>query len=212
MVTRRRVVVALGAGALAPLASFAQPQKVYRLGYMGGSSRQSKVLFDALMQGLGELGYVEGKNLVIELRWSEGNLDLLPALAAELVQQKVDVIVAGATPYVQAAKRVAGAIPIVFVQVADPVGMGLVASLARPGGNITGTTSMNPDLSAKRLQLLKNAFPKISRLAVLVTSEPQVAPQYAEVERAAKVLGIGMLSAEIRQGDDFNNVSARVLN
>src|SRR5205085_2874425 len=103
---------------------------------------------------------------------------------------------------VQAARRVAGTVPIVFVQVADAVGMGFVASLARPGGNITGTSSFNPELSAKRLQLLKDAFPKISRLAVLITNEPQVAPQHAQIQRAAKALGMEMLSTEIRYGED----------
>lgn len=214
MITRRRVVLALGASALAaPRTSSSQQQKISHVGFLWSSTPTLTKSYDnAFTEGLEELGYLEGKNIVVERRWAGGNLDLLPSLATELVQRKVDVIVAPTTPAVQAAKRGGGAIPIVFVQVADPVGMGFIVSFARPGGNITGTTSFNPELSAKRLQLLKDAFPKISRLAVLITSEPQVAPQYEQVERAVKALGIEIMSAEIRQGDDFKKVSEAVLN
>ena len=143
---RRKLLVALSAGALAaPLACFAQQQrsKVARIGVLESTSSSANQR-ELLIAGLRELGYVEGKNLIIEDRWAEGNYERLPGLAAELVQMKVDVIVAGATPAVQAAQRATSTIPIVMVRVGDPVGSGFVASLARPGGNITGPTNAGP--------------------------------------------------------------------
>ena len=210
MITRRGVVIALGAGSLAPLVSFAQPQqKVYRVGTLSTSSAASSGhLFDAFAQGLRDLGYVEGKNIVIERRFAEGNIDRLPALAAELVQLKVDVILAGNTPSVQAARQVAGTLPIVFASPADPVGSGFVATLARPGGNITGASVLSPELSAKRLEILKEAFPKISRIAVFGTDEPSVALQFPQIKRAAKVLRVEVLSVELQRREDFEQTAA----
>lgn len=211
---RRKLVIALGAGALtAPFASFAQQKgKVWHVGILAsGSSASAGHLYDAFTQGLRELGYVEGKNISIERRFAEGNVDRLPALAAELVQAKVDVIFAPNSVAVQAAKRVAGAIPIVFASVDDPVASDFVVSLARPGRNITGLSNIQHELSAKRLQLLKETFPKISRVAVFISpSEPISAVQFAEVRRAAQVLGMEILSIEVRNRDDFDQALAQL--
>jgi putative tryptophan/tyrosine transport system substrate-binding protein len=124
-------------------------------------------LIEGLLQGLREHGYVEGQNIVIEYRWAEGRAERLPDLAAELVSLNVDVIVAGGTPGPLAAKHATGTIPIVMTAAGDPVGSGLVASLARPGGNVTGLSARSPDLSGKRLQLLKEVVPGVARVAVL---------------------------------------------
>ncbi len=143
-----------------------QPTKLHRIGYLlGASSSFYTARIDAFQQGLNELGYTEGKNIVIEYRYADGKADRLPALAVELVRLKLDVIVATTTPSVLAVKKASATIPIVFVSVADPVASGLVASLARPGGNITGLTILAPELSGKRLELLKEAVPKATRVA-----------------------------------------------
>src|SRR5437764_4016696 len=172
MNNRRRLVIALGTGALAaPLACFGQQQrpKVARIGLLEASSASSSAtLREALIRGLRELGYMEGKSMIIEERWAEGNYERLPGLAAELVQMKVDVIVTGSTPTVQAAQRATTTIPIVMVRVGDPVGSGFVASLARPGGNITGLSNMSQEVSSKYLELLRAAVPRLSRVTVLV--------------------------------------------
>ena len=210
--TRRAFLIALGASALAPLASIAQQQsgKIRRIGILSNSRRQSvNDLYEVFAQRLRELGNVEGDNLVIERRFSDGNSDRLPALAAELVQLKVEVIFAANTIAVQAAKPIVGAIPIVFATVDDPVGSGFVASLARPGGTITGLSIIQNELSAKRLQLLKEAFPTISRVAVFVSpGEPVSTGQFSEVQRAAKALGLETLAVSIRNRGDFELVSA----
>jgi putative ABC transport system substrate-binding protein len=148
MNTRRRLFLALMAGALAaPLASFAQqPAKIARIGFLfAASSQGTESQLQAFREGLRELGYVEGKNLQLELRWGEGKLERLPALAAELVQLKVDIIVAVSSPSVIAARQATRTIPIVMPLSSDPVGDGLVASLAHPGGNITGLSLMAPE-------------------------------------------------------------------
>src|SRR2546426_1529273 len=153
-------------GALAvPLASFAQqPAKIARIGFLHSASSEGvgDVHLRAFRDGLRELGYVEGKNLQLEVRWGEGKLERLPALAAELVQAKVDVIVASSSPAVVAARQATRTIPIVMPTSSDPVGDGLVASLAHPGGNITGLSTMSSELGEKRIQLLKEVFPKVS--------------------------------------------------
>ncbi len=172
MNSRRKLLVVLSAGALAaPLACFAQQQrpKVARIGLLEASSASSSAnLREALIRGLRELGYVEGKNIIIEERWADGKYEHLPGLAAELVQMKVDVIVAGSTPTVQAAQRATTTIPVVMVRVGDPVGSGLVASLSRPGRNITGLSNINAEIASKYLELLRAAVPKLSRVTVLV--------------------------------------------
>ena len=169
-----------------------QPTKIPRLGclYAGSPSTQSARI-DAFRQGLRELGYVEGENIIIEYRHAEGKFDRLPALAAELVRLKVDIIITGGEPATSAAKEATVTIPIVMTQVGDPVGSGFVASLARPGGNITGSSTLAPELSGKRLELLKEIIPRLSRVAVFGTStQTDTAQLLREVELAAKSFGV----------------------
>jgi putative ABC transport system substrate-binding protein len=143
-----------------------QTKKIPRIGYLSLAS-QPGLREEAFIQGLRDLGWVDGQSISIEYRWAAGNVHRLPALAEELVRLKVDLIVAGATPAIQAAKNATSTIPIVMPSAADPVGTGLVASLARPGGNITGMSHMHPDLAGKRLELLRELIPKLSRVAFL---------------------------------------------
>ena len=199
--TRRRIVLVLGAGALAaPLASFAQqkPPKVARIGFLGTASASAYASrVEVLRAGLRDLGYVEGKNIAIEYRWAEGKYERLPGLAAELVQLKVDVIVAAATPAVQAARQATTTIPIVMVATVDPVGAGLVASLSRPGGNITGLSNLGVDLSSKYLELLRVALPKLSRVAVLVNPDHPLHPEMLKnVQAAAKTPGVNVSTVQ----------------
>ena len=162
-----------------------------RIGYLTGASLSANAArIEAFRQGLRELGYVEGKNIVIEWRYAEGKLDRLPALAAELVRLKVDVIVTGGPAATRAAKEATSTIPIVMTNDPDPVGNGFVASLARPGGNITGLSTFAPELSGKRLEILREVVPKLSRVAVLGTSTaPGYAQVISEIELAAKAFG-----------------------
>jgi putative ABC transport system substrate-binding protein len=203
MNTKRRLVLALMAGALAaPFASFAQqPAKIARIGFLHAASPQGGApRLQAFRDGLRELGYVEGKNLQLEVRWAEGKLERLPTLAAELVQAKVDVIVAGTSPAVVAAREATRTVPIVMPVSSDPVGEGLVASLARPGGNITGLSLMAPELGQKRLELLQETFPKVSR-AVAVLWNPAYVGMRARFEQAqvaAPAVGLTVRSVEVR--------------
>ena len=197
MATRRDLLFALGASALAaPLASFAQrqPAKVPRIGFLGTASASAYASrVEVLRAGLRDLGYVEGKNIAIEYRWAEGKYERLPGLAAELVQLKVDVIVAAATPAVQAARQATTTIPIVMVATVDPVGAGLVASLSRPGGNITGLSNLGVDLSSKYLELLRVALPKLSRVAVLVNPGNPNHPAFLKnIQATAKTTGVNV--------------------
>jgi putative ABC transport system substrate-binding protein len=176
--------------AVVPLSHAQQAGKVYRIGTLDGSSASGRAhLWDAFRDGLRELGYVEGKNSVLEQRWGEGKGDRLPDLAAELVRLKVDVIVTAATGPALAAKKATTTIPIVMASQSDPVGTGLVVSLARPGTNVTGLSSMNVELGGKRLEVLKQAFPKISRVAFLRPAEG-LSLQTPEVETAARALDV----------------------
>jgi len=170
---RRKLVIALGAGALvAPFGAFAQQQgKVWRVGFLATRSRPVSLDSDAFggfPRGMQELGYVEGRNLKIEWRFADGNVERLPELAAELVQLKVDIIVVQGVPATRAAQKMATAIPIIMGTIPDPVGNGFVASLARPGGNITGLSNLTGDLGPKYLEMMLSAVPRISRVAVLV--------------------------------------------
>ena len=178
--------------ALCVSAEAQQPTKVPRIGYLAAASPSAiAARIEAFRQGLRELGYVEGKNIVIEWRYAEGKLDRLPALAAELVRLKVDVIVTAGPPATRAAKEATATIPIVMTQDTDPVGNGFVASLARPGGNITGLSTLAPELSGKRLELLKEIVPKLSRVAVFGTStNPGNAQALKEMELAAGAFGV----------------------
>src|SRR5882724_7163867 len=169
-----------------------QPTKIPRIGYLtAGSLSAQSARIKAFRQGLRELGYVEGKNIVIEWRSAEGKLDRLPALAAELVRLRVDVIVTAGPIPTRSAKEATSTIPIVMTQDSDPVGNGFVASLARPGGNITGLSTLAPELSGKRLELLKEIVPRLSRVAVFGTSTiPGNAQSLKEVEFAAGAFGV----------------------
>ena len=174
-----------------------QPGKVYRIGTLdGGSPTGRAYLWDAFRQGLRELGYVEGKNLILEQRWSEGNREQQAALVDELIRRKVDVIATASTGPALAAKKATSTIPIVMASQSDPVGTGLVASLARPGGNVTGMSSMNLELGGKRLEVLKDAVPKIARVALL-GSVRSPSPQIKEIEAAARALGLQLLIVEM---------------
>jgi len=172
MTMRRTLLFAFGATVIpAPLFCFAQQQrpKVARIGLLEpGSISLTSTNREALTAGLRELAYVEGKNIILEYRWAEGRYERLPGLAAELVQMKADVIVAATAAAIQAAQQATTTIPIVMVLTADPVGSGFVASLARPGRNITGLSNISADVSGKYLELLRDAVPKLSRVAVLV--------------------------------------------
>ena len=153
----------------APLAAEAQQAgKVPRIGFLGNSTAALEAnLVGPFREGLRDLGYVEGRNILIEYRWAEGKYERFPALIAELIALKVDVIVTAGTPATLAVKKATTSIPLVMVAVGDPVGTGIVASLARPGGNITGLTSIAPELEGKRLELLREVVPKLSHIAVL---------------------------------------------
>ena len=169
-----------------------QPTKVHRIGYLVSALPSSTpARIEAFRHGLRELGYVEGKNILIEPRYAEGKSDRLPALAAELVRLKVEVVVTTGTLVTRAAKEATGAIPIVMANDTDPVINGFVASLARPGGNITGLSTFAPELSGKRLELLKEIIPKLSSVAVLGTSTgPANAQNLKETELASEALGV----------------------
>lgn len=202
MNNRRKLLVALGAGALAaPFSSFAQkPGKVWRVGFLAQRSRPASLDFDiygAFPRGMREFGYVEGKNLVIEWRFADGKVERLPGLAAELVRLKVDVIVAGATPSVQAAHQATTTIPIVLVAVPDPVGEGFVTSLSRPGRNITGLSTIGTEVSIKQLELLRAMVPKISRVAVLFNPlNPSDSLILEQIHGAAYTTGVTVFPVE----------------
>jgi putative ABC transport system substrate-binding protein len=189
----------------APFAAKAQQTgKVYRIGYLGpGSGSTLPAALDAFRQQLRQLGYVEGQNLTIEYRWAADNDEQLPRLAADLVRLKVDVIVVeGHTPAIQAAKNATSTIPIVMGVSGDPVKMGLVASLARPGGNVTGLSILT--LAPKRLELLKEAIPKLKHVAVLWNAaNPVKVLDWRETQAAARALGLKLQSLEVRGPTDF---------
>jgi len=191
-----------------------QSGKVSRIGFLAGASASfNSAQIKVFLQGLRELGYVEGKNMVIEYRYADGKLDRLPDLAADLVRLKVDVIVTNSAPGVLAAKKVTKTIPIIFLSAADPIGSGLVDSLARPGGNVTGSTTLGPELAGKRLELLKEAFPKVSRVAVLWNpANPAHTQERRETEVAAQGLGVQLQSVEVRSVNDFDNAFSAITN
>src|SRR5262249_37787440 len=186
------ILVAVVLLALGVIAEAQQPKKIPRIGYLAATSLSvNAARIEAFKQGLRELGYVEGKNIVIEWRSAEGKLDRFPGLIAELVRLKVEVIVTGGPASTRAAKEATSTIPIVMAQDNDPVANGFVASLARPGGNITGLATLAPEIGGKRLELLKEIVPKLSRVAVLGTStDPANAQLLKEVELAAGALGV----------------------
>ncbi len=196
------ILVVLGAGAA--IAEAQKPAKVPRIGFLSGGARESA--HEAFRQGLRELGYVEGQNIVVEYRFAQGEGDRLPDLAVELVRLKVDVIVAASTLDALAAQRAARTTPVVMALSSDPVETRLVASLARPGGNITGLTTLSPELSGKRLELLKEAVPRLSRVAVLWNAaNPDKALEFEKTQIAARSLGVRLQSLEVRGPNDFES-------
>jgi putative ABC transport system substrate-binding protein len=193
--------------ALAANAEAQHPVKIPRIGYLARNPVSStRARTDAFLQGLRELGYVEGKSIVIEWRSAEGQSDRLPELAAELVRRKVDVIVADASTTTRAAKKATAEVPIVMAYDLDPVGNGFVASLARPGGNITGLSSVAPEISGKQIEILKEIVPKLSRVAVFGESNnPGNAKRLKEVGLAAAGLGVQLQYVDINSGKDIDN-------
>jgi putative ABC transport system substrate-binding protein len=210
---RRAFIGGLAGGLLAPpLAAEAQGARtVPRIGVLTSGvlgSPETERGLDAFRQGLRELGYVQGQNILIEYRAADGKLERLPRLATELARLKVDVILAGATPAARAAQKATTTIPIVASSMGDPVGDGLVASLARPGGNITGTTFLGPELVPKRLELLKEALPKVTRVAALLHpdafGERTMRDMVKDTEAAARALGVQLQVVEVRGPDEFD--------
>jgi len=181
-----------------------QPKKVFHIGFLSSGASSASENIEVIRQRLRELGYVEGKNIAFEYRGAEGKIDRLPDLAAELVRLKVDVIVTLSTPAAVAAKNATTTIPIVMTSLSDPVATGLVASLARPGGNITGVTIMNAETAGKRLQLLKETAPKVSRVAVLWNSDnPGAAVVFKQTQAAAQDLGLQLQSQDMQSINDL---------
>jgi putative tryptophan/tyrosine transport system substrate-binding protein len=216
---RREFMTLLGGATAAwPLAARAQQApKIARIGYLVIGSLESpeaRKSFDAFREGLYELGYIEGQNIVIEYRAADGKIDRLPALATELSRLKLDLIVAGATPAGLAAQQAFTTTPIVVAAMGDPVRDGLVASLARPGGNITGTTFLGPELVPKRLALLKEALPKIFRVAVLwhpgAFGERTMRDMLNEISDAAGTLGMQLQLVEVRQPNELDQAFSRM--
>ncbi|HEU4344359.1 MAG TPA: ABC transporter substrate-binding protein [Candidatus Binatia bacterium] len=206
----RKIVVCLLLAVLLLTGSLvgAQQPKMPRIGYVdAGSPATTGHRAEAFMQGLTELGYVNAQNIVIDYRWAEGKLERLQGFVAELVRTKVDVIVSSATPAIRIAKEQTTTIPVVMGGVTDPVGNGFVASLARPGGNITGLTHLAPDLTGKRLELLKEVVPRLLRVAVLWNpSQPGQPLAYKESQLAAQALKVTLISLEARSREELERV------
>jgi putative ABC transport system substrate-binding protein len=200
---RRRFLLTSVAGALAaPLAAEGQQAgKVYRIGVISGSSPSSDPNWEVFVEKLRELGYVPSQNVVIERRFGEGRSETSYAAAVELLHSKIDVIWVGGTPGALAVKRATSTVPVVFIAIADPVGSGLVASLSRPGGNITGLTHITKEVHAKRVQLVKELIPGVSRIAVLAGPSGQLF--LADTQAAARALGLQVDVVEVRAADEL---------
>ena len=204
---RREFMTLLGGAMIAwPLAARAQqPGKVPTIGFLGAGTPSSHGQWAAaLVQRLRELGWIEGRTMAIEFRWAEGRRERAAEIAAEFVRLKVDVIVASGTAFIIAAKQATSAIPIVFAAAGDPVGTGLVASLARPGGNVTGLSIQATDVAGKRLELLREVVPSLRRLAIIGNvGSPIAVLEMREVETAARTLGLDVVFAEIRRAGEI---------
>jgi putative tryptophan/tyrosine transport system substrate-binding protein len=198
---------------LAPLAAVGQPAKTARIGWLSFYPAPTAPIpeLEAFRQGLRNLGYIEGRNLYIEYRWAAASQSQLPALAADLVRLKVDLIVVGGhTPAILAAKRATSTIPIVFPVSGDPVGTGIVASLAHPGGNVTGLSFIAPEVGGKRLQLLKEAVPMVSNVGVLWNADnPSKELEWGETQAAGRALRLSLQSLEVRGLNEFEDAFAR---
>lgn len=207
MVTRRKIILMLGAGVIAPRTTFAQQQgKVWRIGFLGVADADGyKDRVERLRAGLRELGYIEGRNIVIEFRWADGNSDRLTNFAADLARQKVDVIVTHATVGSRAAMLATSSIPIVM-SVGDAVQSGIVSNLARPGGNVTGFTFFQQELIGKRIDLAKDISPRGTRFAVLVNPDSTNTPAFIKyVQNRGKSLKVEVLPVEARELSDFES-------
>ena len=209
---RREFITLLGGVAVTwPLAASAQ-SKTPRIGFMGNSTAALEAnLVDAFREGLRELGYEEGRNIVIEYRWANGKYDHFPVLVAELIAAKVEVIVTAGTPAALAVKNATTTVPLVMVAVGDPVGTGLVPSLARPGGNLTGLSSVAPDLEGKRLQLLREVVPALSHVAMFINSlNPFHVSSMRQARAAAQTMGIKLQLHDIRKSEDLDDAFAAI--
>jgi putative ABC transport system substrate-binding protein len=203
---RRKFLSLLGGAAAWPLVARAQqPRKLSTIGFLGpNTALLDSQRVNAFVQRLRELGWIEGHNIAIEFRWGEGRNERLAEFAADLVRINVDVIVTSGTPQVLAAKQATSVIPVVFAAVGDPVGTGLVASLARPGGNVTGSSLQATDLAGKRLELLREIVPGLRRLAIMANSDsPAPVVEMREVQATAATLGLEVVTSEIRHPDDI---------
>lgn len=214
MISRRQILIALGASAVASTSlSFAQqPVRSVRIGFLGsGSAAGYAGMIAALREGLLDRGYAEGRNLVIEFRWADEKYDRLPALAAELVRVNADVIVTHGAPGTRAAQKATRTIPIVMATSGDAVATGLVASLARPGGNTTGLTALGHDMMRKRLELLKEIMPHLSRVAVLLNANnPANRAIVRSMEGATRSLKLGLQTFDVRGPGEFENIFAAI--
>ena len=211
---RREFITLLGGAAAAwPLVARAQQAgKIYRIGFLWDSPDAFLDALEAFRQGLRDLGYVEGRNIAIEYRWAEGKPERMRELAEELVRLKVDVIVAPSSIYTEAAKRATSTIPIIFVSHADPLGSRHVASLARPGGNITGLSLMMTETNVKGLELLKEAVPGISRVAVIFDpATPSHGPGLKAVKAAGPTLGLRIQSVPVRSATEFDSAFTAIV-
>jgi ABC-type uncharacterized transport system substrate-binding protein len=210
---RRREFIALlgGVAVTWPLAANAQ-SKTPLIGFMGNSTAALEAnLVDAFREGLREHGYEEGRNIVIEYRWADGKYERFPALVAELIAAKVEVIVTAGTPAALAMKKATTTVPLVMVAVGDPVGTGLVPSLARPGANLTGLSSVAPDLEGKRLQLLREVVPTLSHVAMFINSlNPFHVSSMRQARAAAQTMGIKLQLHDIRKSEDLDDAFAAI--
>ena len=209
---RREFITLLGGVAVTwPLAANAQ-SKTPRIGFMGNSTAALEAnLVDAFREGLREHGYEEGRNIVIEYRWADGKYERFPALVAELIAAKVEVIVTAGTPAALAMKKATTTVPLVMVAVGDPVGTGLVPSLARPGANLTGLSSVAPDLEGKRLQLLREVVPALSNVAMFINSlNPFHVSSMRQARAAAQTMGIKLQLHDIRKSEDLDDAFAAI--
>jgi ABC-type uncharacterized transport system substrate-binding protein len=204
IIIRGAVVAGLALAVIAaPPAAEGQPAKIARIGVISGDAPSDSPCVEWLRRGLGELGYIEGKTHVLELRWAQGRSDVFPSLAADLVRMNVDLIVSAAGPAAVAVKEATTSIPIVLASSFYPVELGIIASLAHPGGNVTGVTHFTPELMAKRVQLLKELLPRASRFAVLRLPGGMQGFVVRDMEAAGRQLGVQLQVIEVRRAEDL---------
>ena len=212
---RRQFLTLVGGAATWPLAAHAQPQsgKMSRIGFPGNSTAALEAnLIEPFRDGLRALGYEEGRTVIIEYRWAEGNYARFPALVAELLAANVDVLVTAGTPAALAIKQATKSAPVVMIAVGDPVGTGLVPSLARPGGNLTGLSSIAPDLEGKRLEILREVVPKLSHVALFINSaNPFHSLSVRQAQAAAQALAIKLQLLDVRAAEDLDGAFAAIL-